>query len=148
MVPRTVRPGDRVHVHYTSSNEDGGVFETSGNRKPLSFTAGGGDVIEGVSHGVIGMRLNEEKRLTVLPEYGFGFHDPYLQQTVPREMLPDNLEEGSQLRAVICDTELDVWVRRINDEEVILDANHPLAGEVMVFDLEVVAIDEADVVGQ
>ncbi len=135
------RPGDLVTVHYTSRNRDGGVFETSSNRRPLQFVAGRGEVIEGVSRAVIGMRPGETRTVEIPPSLGFGERDPNLEHTVPRAFLPDSAEEGDQLTVGICDRELDVWVKRLTPELAILDGNHPLAGEPLVVELSLVTLD-------
>ena len=135
-----VNCGDTVQLHYTSYSADGCVIETSGQREPFEFVAGGPDVIVGVSRAVIGMRVGERRRIAVPPEQAFGYRDPKLQQQSPRIGLLDKVDEGDQLTATVGGRELDVWVRTQAAEDVTLDANHPLAGESLVFEIEVVAL--------
>ena len=132
--------GDLVRIHYTTRSGDDCVLETSAMREPLEFVAGGNDVIAGISSAVIGMEAGEKKRIRVPPEQAFGFRDPRLQQTSPRLAIPDRLSDGDQVTAAISGQPLHVWIRGFHDDEVQLDANHPLAGETLVIDLELTGI--------
>jgi len=138
---QVVSRGDVVRVHYTGRFSDGSVFDSSEDRDPLEFVAGGPEVIPGVSEGVVGMEEGEKKTVTVPPEQAYGQRNPGLQQSVPLDNLPPDVQEGDQLRLVHEDQEIPVWVRKINagDETALIDANHPLAGMTLVFDLELVS---------
>lgn len=135
-----VNYGDTVQLHYTSYAEDGCVIETSGQREPLEFVAGGPEVIAGVSRAVVGMHVGERRRIAVPPEQAFGYRDPKLQQLAPRLGLLERIDEGDQLTAMVGGSELDVWVRTATEDEVSLDMNHPLAGESLVLEIEVVGL--------
>jgi len=135
-----VNQGDVVRIHYTGRFEDGNVFDSSRERDPLEFVAGGSNVIPGVSQAVIGMNEGESKTVTVPPDMGYGPRNPALEQTVPTEQLPDGVKEGDQLRAVQGDREIPIWVRKMDAENTTVDANHPLAGQTLVFELEVVSV--------
>ena len=135
-----VNHGDTVQLHYTSYAADGCVIETSGQREPLEFVAGGPGVISGVSRAVIGMRVGERRRIAVPPEQAFGYRDHRLQQQTPRLGLLEKIDEGDQLTVTVAGWELDVWVRTTTVDEVTLDGNHPLAGESLVFEIEVVGL--------
>ena len=135
-----VRHNDTVQLHYSTFAADGCVIETSAHREPLEFTVGSSDVIAGINRAVVGMRLNERRRIAVAPEHAFGFRDSRLQQLTPRLGVLEKIEEGDQLAAEIDGQTLDVWVRTIYDDEVCLDANHPLAGESLVYEIEVVNV--------
>ena len=132
--------GDTVQLHYTSYAADGCVIETSGQREPFEFVAGGPGVIVGVSRAVIGMRVGERRRIAVSPEQAFGYRDSKLQQQAPRIGLLEKVDEGDQLTATVSGLELDVWVRTTTVDEITLDSNHPLAGESLVFEIEVVGL--------
>jgi len=139
-----VNHGDVVRIHYTGRLKDGTVFDDSRQREPLEFVAGADNVIQGVSQGVIGMEQGESKKVTVPPDEAYGDRNPSLEQTVARENLPEDVHEGAQLRAVQGDQEIPVWVRELGDESAIIDANHPLAGETLEFDLELVSVAEGE----
>ncbi len=142
MAINVVKPGDRVRVHYTTYSHDQCVIETSQNREPMSFIAGSGEVVDGVDRAVVGMKLGEQKKVPVMPEHAFGYRDARWQQTAPRSGLPDRVVEGDQVAAVIGEETLHVWIRSFHNEEVTLDANHPLAGETLVYELKVVGIGQ------
>jgi peptidylprolyl isomerase len=112
-------------------------------REPLVFAAGEENMIRGVAQAVVGMSVGESKTVTVSPEDAFGQRDPALEQTVPRSQLPDQVKQGDQLQAVQGDREIAIWVRELGDETAVVDANHPLAGQTLEFDLELVSFEEA-----
>jgi len=139
-----VSKGDQVAIHFTGRLEDGTVFDTTENRDPLQFEAGGEQVLPGLSDAVIGMEEGEEKSVTITAEEGFGIYDPEKTQEVPLSELPDGVKVGDQLRAEAGDQVFRIWVREVNEEAAILDGNHPLAGKQMIFDLQVVPVSPAE----
>lgn len=139
-----VRRGDRIRLHYTTYSQDECVIETSLQREPLVFTVGSSDVVEGINRAVVGLAIGQKHRVPVLPEAGFGERQPRWQQAAPRAGLPARVGEGDQLTATIGGASLDVWIRSLRDEEMVLDANHPLAGEALIYELEVVQIEQAE----
>jgi peptidylprolyl isomerase len=134
-----VQSGDRVQIHYTARFVDGTVFASSHSNEPLQFTAGGREVIEGVSQAVLGMRAGESKLVAVTPELGFGERDNALERQVPLTELPDSVKVGDQLSARAGDRVLPVWVRELGEGYAVLDANHPLAGHNLIFEIELVS---------
>lgn len=138
ILPASIRAGDTIRVHYTTRTPAGGVVESSLPREPLEFQAGGPEVISGLSRAVLGMRLGERKTVTVLPDDAFGYREAKWQQTLPREVFSERVEEGDQLIFYSENKSFDVWVRSLQGTEVTLDANHPLAGETLVYDLQIV----------
>ncbi len=137
------KAGDYVQIHYTGRFRDGSVFDSSDGQDPLAFTAGGDEVIPGVSQAVIGMRPGEKKTVEVPPEQGYGLRDPAMEQRIARDKLPPEVQIGDPLQAQSEAGSFVVWVKELNDEEAVLDANHPLAGRVLIFDIELVAIGSA-----
>ena len=137
-----VAKGDTVKIHYTGRFSDGTVFDSSQEREPLEFVAGEENVISGVSQAVIGMNEGDKKTVTVPPEEAYGPRNPALEQTVPRSQLPEGVRVGDQLRAVQADREIPIWVRKLEENDAVVDANHPLAGKTLVFDLELVSVEE------
>jgi FKBP-type peptidyl-prolyl cis-trans isomerase 2 len=135
-----VRYGDSVQLHYTTYAADGCVIETSVQRDPLEFTVGSPEIIAGINRAVVGMRHGERRRIAVSPEHAFGFRDSRLQQVTPRLGFLERADDGDQLAACLEGIELDLWVRAITESEITLDANHPLAGESLVYEIEVVAV--------
>lgn len=132
------RAGDRVRVHYTGKLEDGTVFDSSHGQDPIEFEVGGDEIIAGLSSGVSGMDVGETKTLKVQPEEAYGHRNEDLINTVPRSKIPQEAEVGDQLLVETPETTFPVWVKDLNDEIATLDRNHPLAGETLVFEVELV----------
>jgi peptidylprolyl isomerase len=135
--------GDRVLVHYTARLADGSVILTTrgekGRAEPLQFTAGGAGVIRALSEAVLGMSEGERKLVQVTPEQGFGARDPELERRVPLEELPPGIRVGERFEASAHGLSLPVWVREIGTSNALLDANHPLAGEHLFLEVELVS---------
>lgn len=134
----TIQIGDLVRIHYTTRALDGAVMETSRNREPFEFVAGEVSVIPAVSRGVVGLSTGDQARLTADPESAFGRPQADLVQAVPRSLVPSGSSPGDQLATRVGVTAMDVWVQRYTERDAIVDANHPLAGETLVIDVEVV----------
>lgn len=133
-----IHEGDRVQIHYTARFADGTLFASSIQGPPLTFTAGGSEVIVGLSTAVLGLHVGESKRVKVEPENAFGVHDPALERRVPRSGMPAEVKPGDQLSAEADGVEMAVWVRKVEDDHAIVDGNHPLAGQTLIFEFEVV----------
>ena len=137
------KAGDTVTVHYTGRLADGTIFDTSRDKRPLRFILGTGEVIQGFEEAVSGMVRGEQKTVTISPEAGYGASRPELVETVERNLLPADmtLQAGAQLEVTRQDgSTFLVMVREIAADQVTLDANHPLAGRELVFDIEVLEI--------
>ena len=139
----TATQGDTVQVHYTGRLDDGTVFDTSREREPLSFVVGGGQVIPGFDEAVAGMEAGETKEVRIPAERAYGERREDLVLQVDREQIPDGIdvEVGGQLALQQPSGQsVPVVVTDVNDESVTLDANHPLAGRTLTFDLELVEV--------
>jgi peptidylprolyl isomerase len=137
------KKGDSVKIHYTGKLTDGTVFDSSAGRDPLGFTIGGGQVIPGFEEAVIGMSLGACKNVTIPVEKAYGPRNEELIMPFPRNQVPPGLnpEVGQKLQLSGPDGEpVMVSVANITDEHIILDANPPLAGEELIFDIELVEI--------
>ncbi len=138
-----VKTGDTVRIHYTGTLEDGSVFDSSRDREPLEFTVGSGQIIPGLDQAMPGMQVGEEKTVAIPCEQAYGPHDPNGRQTIPRDQIPGHipLEVGTPLQMQLPDgRQMAVTVADVSDSEVVLDANHPLAGKTLTFDVEMVEI--------
>jgi len=143
--PRTARQGDKVKVHYRGRLEDGFEFDTSVGREPLVFIIGSGDVIPGFEDGTTGMSVGEIKTITIEPDQAYGEHRDELLVEMPWEYFPEDIvpEVGMQLKLVDeSGEEIPVTVVNVDEEAVTLDANHPLAGHRLTFDIELLEIME------
>lgn len=138
-----VNAGDKVQVQFQGRLPDGTVIGTSEAGKPAEFIAGSGQPIAGLSHAVVGMEVGEKKTVTLPPEEAFGERLPDLQRQVPREVLPPDVKVGDQLVANENGQQMRFWLRQLGDEVAVIDANHPLAGQTLVFDIELVGATPA-----
>ncbi|HOI12945.1 MAG TPA: peptidylprolyl isomerase [Methanoculleus sp.] len=137
------KEGDTVKVHYTGKLEDGTVFDSSEERAPLEFTIGSGQIIPGFEQAVIGMEPGEAKTATIPPEEAYGPHREDMTLTVDRGQFPEeiNPEPGQQLQIQQPDGRAAVvTVSDVSASTVTLDANHPLAGQPLTFDIRLVDI--------
>jgi peptidylprolyl isomerase len=138
-----VKPGDTVRIHYTGTLSDGTTFDSSQGREPLQFTVGSGQIIPGLDRAIPGMNVGETKTVTVPAAEAYGDRNPDGVQSVPRAQVPDHipLDPGTQLQVQTGDGRtLPVTVTEVTAEEVVLDANHPLAGKDLTFEVELVEI--------
>lgn len=136
------KSGDTVRVHYTGTLGNGSVFDSSQGREPLEFTVGSGQVIPGFDQAVTGMRPGDEKQVTIPSGEAYGERRPEMMARVPREQFPPEVEPaiGQQLQVQQDGQAFVVTVAEVTDGEVTLDANHPLAGQDLTFDLALVEI--------
>jgi len=140
---RKVEKGNTVRVHYTGKFENGEIFDTSVNRTPLEFIVGNGQVIKGFDEAVIGMKIGEKKTVNIPFEEAYGPHMDELVFTFEKQSLPENLnpEIGQKLQLVTGDGKrVNVTIIAVSETDITLDANHPLAGKNLVFEIELVEI--------
>lgn len=137
------KQGDTVAVHYTGKLDDGTVFDSSTERDPLQFAIGTGSIIPGFEQAVIGMSPGDTKTETIPSEQAYGPHRDEMVITVERQQMPTevDLEVGQQFQIQQPGGQaIPVIVTDLSDSEVTLDANHPLAGEDLTFDIQLVDI--------
>lgn len=135
--------GDTVKIHYTGKLDDGSVFDSSADREPLEFTIGEGNIIPGFEQAVLGMAPGDSKTINIAPDDAYGPYREEMLQQVERASIPEDipLELGAQLSVVgQDDQQFVVTVVELDEEHVTLDANHPLAGEPLTFDIQLVEI--------
>lgn len=136
--------GDKVKVHYKGMLDDGTEFDSSAGKEPIDFTVGEHKVIAGFEDGVLGLEIGEKKRVVIGPEDAYG---PYLQDKVaqvPRSQLPDDIElkPGAILKGDTPDGPVMFLVTDVQEDQVTIDGNHPLAGKALTFEIEVVEIEK------
>jgi peptidylprolyl isomerase len=135
--------GDTVKVHYTGKLSDGTVFDTSDGRDPLEFTVGQSQVIPGFERAVVGMDLGESRTAHIPAAQAYGARDERLVTQVSRQQIPDDVEMSVNDRLQVRRSDgrtLVVTVTDISETSVTLDGNHPLAGQDLTFDIELVDI--------
>ena len=137
------KAGDLVAVHYTGTLDDGTVFDTSREGEPIEFELGSGVVIGGFEEAVTGMSVGESRQVSIPPEEAYGEQRDDLKLGVPRDQLPPGMEpEVGQMLAlqVTPDQQAVARIAVVGETEVTLDLNHPLAGQTLNFDIELVEI--------
>ena len=143
------KQGDTVRVHYTGRLTSGEVFDSSecsddcSESTPLEFTIGAQQVIPGFEAGVVGLSAGESRTITIPVDQAYGPHNPDMVAVVPRDQVPPHIEigMGNQLELSQEDGEaFNVVITDVTDTTITLDANHPLAGRELIFDLKLVEI--------
>jgi peptidylprolyl isomerase len=132
-------------VHYTGTLQDGTQFDSSQGREPLSFRLGRGEVIEGFDSAVQELKPGESTKVTIPVEKAYGPRREEMVLSIPRDKYPEGLpeEKGATVGLRTPEgQEFPALIVEFNEETVVLDANHPLAGEDLVFDIELVSLDE------
>jgi peptidylprolyl isomerase len=135
--------GDTVKINFTGKLEDGTVFSSTANQKPLEFKLGEGKIIPGVEKAVEGMNVGESKTVEVPPEQAYGQHQAELVQEVSRDRFPKDVEPQVGQRFEVPQQQgqsMAVKVVDVSESIVTLDANHPLAGRDLTFELELLEI--------
>jgi len=138
-----VKQGDTVKVHYHGRLADGTTFDSSEGREPLEFKVGSGMVIKGFDDGVMGMSIGDKRTVNIQAEDAYGDKNPEMLVEFPKEQFPDDMmpEIGMRLNMTNGNGQvIPVTIVEVKENSVILDANHPLAGEALIFDIELVSI--------
>lgn len=133
-----------VKIHYKGTLDDGSVFDSSEGKEPLEFMYGAGMIIPGLEKGIEGLKKEDKKTVKVSVDDAYGPRMDEAMQEVPKDQFPADitLEEGMQLAAQGPQGVIPVVVKEIKDESVVVDFNHPLAGQNLTFDVEVVEVRE------
>ena len=140
---KKVQEGNEVKVHYTGKLKDGTVFDSSRDREPLQFTVGAGMMIKGFDEAVRGMQIGESKSAEIPSEAAYGERNDQMMVKLTKDKFPEHIspEVGQQLSMQSEQGQpIPVVITEIEGDEVTLDANHPLAGKDLVFDIEIVEI--------
>ncbi len=135
--------GDKVKVHYTGKLKNDTIFDSSEGRDPLEFTIGSGEVIPGFDSAAVGMKIGETKTISIPPEEAYGGKRDELIVVANRSEIPDEIKLEVGIKLQINQPQggpVTVVVTEMTDQTVTIDANHPLAGETLVFDIEMIGI--------
>ena len=140
---KRVESNSAVSVNYTGKLEDGTIFDSSlvEGREPLNVTLGQGQLIKGFENGLLGMSVGESKSIEIESEDAYGEYLDYLVQEVPLSQMPGDVEVGTQLFSQTEMGPVNFVVKEIKEMTVVLDANHPLAGKKLVFDLQLIDLN-------
>ncbi len=138
-----VKNGDTVRVHYHGKLTNGSTFDSSEGREPLEFTVGQGQVIKGFDDALINMAIGEKKTVNIPVDQAYGQRNDDMMMEYPKSEFPADMKPEKGMQLHMSDNTGNVFpvvVTEVQDDVVILDANHPLAGEDLIFDLELVSI--------
>jgi len=138
-----VKKGDKIKVHYHGKLTKGKKFNSSEGREPLEFEVGSGMVITGFDDGVTGMTVGEKKTVNIPYDEAYGPKNPAMVIEMPKDRFPKDMEIELGMSLGMSDQDgqqFQVTIAEIKEEVVMLDANHPLAGQDLIFDLELVEI--------
>jgi len=136
-----IKNGSTVAVHYTGKTTDGKVFDSSVGKEPLSFQIGAQQVIPGFENGLIGKSIGEKTTINIPVDQAYGQIREDLYMKVPNAQLPGSVQVGQQLQAQNGNNLITVTVKEVNEDHAIIDGNHPLAGQDLIFDIEVMEIN-------
>ena len=139
----TIKQGDSVRVHYTGTLADGEVFDSSRGRDPLECVLGKRMFIEGFEKALIGLQVGDQVQVTIPAAEAYGDVDEELIFNVPLSEVPPHItpEPGLQLSLSSPEGDMEMTVIRVDGDIIVLDANHPLAGKDLTFDIEVVSVN-------
>lgn len=138
-----VKQGDKIKVHYHGKLTSGETFDSSAGREPLEFEVGSGMVIKGFDDGVTGMKVGEKKTINIPAEEAYGPVNPDMLMDFPKERFPADMQMEIGMQLMMSDPsgqQFPVTINEIKEDVIVLDGNHPLAGEELIFDLELVEI--------
>ena len=136
-----------VGLHYSLQLEDGQLIDSSEGLEPLYFLQGHGQIIPGLEQELYGMAVGDEKRVVVAPEHGYGEYRGDAQQVIDRDEFPPEVDLATGIPVELYDPDsgdtIDAFIAEIDDKEVVLDLNHPLAGKALYFDVQIVDVRPA-----
>ena len=135
-----IQNGTIVNVHYTGKLTDGSVFDTSEGDETLKFEVGSGQIIPGFEKALIGRNVGDKVTVSINPEEAYGPVYEDLLVSVPRDRMPEGVQVGQFLQASNEGNVSNVVVVEVNEGDVVIDGNHPLAGKELIFDIEVVSL--------
>ena len=135
------KSGKDVSLHFTGFLENGSVFDTSEGKTPIKFKLGSAEVIPGFNEGVLGMEIGEVRRIEIPPERGYGIYYDELIQEFPHTNFEGGIAEGLTVHGMIKGQKVTGNIVNIVKEKVLVDFNHPLAGEKLTFEVKLISIE-------
>jgi peptidylprolyl isomerase len=140
-----VKNGMYVQVHYEGTLQDGETFDTSRGGQPMEIKIGDGQIIQGFEEALMGMETSEKKKFTLAPDKAYGERDESLERSFDRSQVPPemNLKVGDTVGLHTAQGhQVPVQVKSVDDQKVVVDLNHPLAGQTLTFDIEVIGVTD------
>jgi FKBP-type peptidyl-prolyl cis-trans isomerase SlyD len=136
-----------VSLEYVLRLDDGEIVDQSDGRDPLQFLQGSGEVIPGLEQALLGMYVGDEKEVVIAPSDAYGEYDPENYEILPRSAFPEDLELSVGMELALSDSETDevfeAHVAKLKGDKVVIDMNHPLAGETLHFDVKIAGLRQA-----
>ncbi len=132
-----------VQVHYTGKLTNGAIFDSSNGKPPLEFQLGAGQMIPGFENGVLGMQVGDKKTLQIASEQAYGAAKADMIGEFPKDSIPEDFElvVGGQIGVTLSNgQQIPAVIREIREKSLIIDANHPLAGQELIFEVEMISI--------
>lgn len=141
----TIKSGTVVTMHYTLKNKDGQTIDSSEGRDPLTYLHGAQNIVEGLEKALEGMNAGDSVKAVVSPEEGYGVKRDDLLQTVPITQFdaPDRVKAGAEFQVETNQGVRSISIKEVNGSDVVVDFNHPLAGETLFFDIDIVELRES-----
>lgn len=137
-----IQKGNTITVHYTGRYENGDIFDSSIGKEPLTFKVGEGNIINGFENAILGKEIGDKVEVDIEPIDAYGDYREDLLIEVPNSSLPGAVEVGMSLQAQAENgTPINVTVKEVKEDSVIVDANHPLSGKRINFSIEIINID-------
>lgn len=136
-----------VQLDYTLTLANGEVYDSSDETGPLEYIQGQGQIIPGLEEALYGLKVGEEKDVVVTPDVAYGEYDPEAMQTLPRDVFPRDMELEPGMAIDLydedADEEIEAYITEVEDDSIVVDFNHPLAGETLNFHVKVVGVRPA-----
>ncbi|MSP41000.1 MAG: peptidylprolyl isomerase [Deltaproteobacteria bacterium] len=141
-----VQDGSIVSIEYTLTDESGKVIDTSVGKAPLTYIQGAGQIVKGLERELNGLKVGDQKKVSIKPEDGYGLPDAKAFQEIPREKIPTEAQkEGAMLMTKSPDgRSIPIKVAQVKEKTVVVDFNHPLAGKTLNFDVKIKDIKAAE----
>jgi peptidylprolyl isomerase len=140
-----VQNGDYVQVHYEGTLQDGKTFDSSRGGQPLEVRMGEGQLIAGFEEALMGMKVEETKKFTLAPNKAYGDRDESLERSFDRSQMPPEMDPKVGDTVALHTAHghrVPVQIKSVDDQKIVVDLNHPLAGETLTFDIEVIGISD------
>jgi FKBP-type peptidyl-prolyl cis-trans isomerase SlyD len=140
---QVIHEGSLVSIEYALTDETGKVIESNKDKEPLTYIHGAGQIVPGLEKALTGLKVGDEKTVTVKPEEGYGAANPELVQELPKENFPPNaLKLDTMLMMKTPQGPIPIRVKEIKEKTVVVDLNNPLAGKTLTFDVKIKDIKE------
>jgi FKBP-type peptidyl-prolyl cis-trans isomerase 2 len=139
-----IKKGSKVKAHYTGRLTNNEIFDTSiqNGRDPIEFIIGEGQLIPGFENGVLGLSTGDKKTVEIPATDAYGEYREDLKLTVPKSNMPEGVSVGQSLQADFGGQAVNFMVRYVDETSAVVDANHPLAGQTLIFDIEIIDVAE------